>query len=150
MSRLIEAYRRLPVSAALLFSAVSSGFLGLLVGIAGAISAVYVYDRGMSKGDDLAVAIAGLLAAGTFTFVTMFTWMRKLHHAITWRTPVVSLGLCLVVAASVTVLMWDSGYSTLILLGWSAVSLSGLVAVFIALRWVDEDSGYWPWKSPEL
>src|ERR1700686_4872849 len=87
MSRILELYRRAPDWSAFMLAATVSSVLAVVTGIAGAVAGVYLYDRGRSKGDDLAVLIIGVLAVGAFAFVVLLTWLRTLHHKISSRTP---------------------------------------------------------------
>ena len=95
MSRVVEAYRRMPEWLFLALATIISWFLAAVTGMAGGFAAMFLYDRGNSKGNDLAVLAGGLLAVGTFTFVLLFTWLRRLRHEITWRTPLFALLFCL-------------------------------------------------------
>jgi hypothetical protein len=95
MGRIIETYRRVPEGWAFALAAIVSWGLAAIAGIAGGVAGMYLYDRGMSKGDDLAVLTSGLLAVGTLAFVVLFTWLRKLHHAISSRTPLFAWLFCL-------------------------------------------------------
>ena len=108
MSRIIEMYRRVPDGWALMLAATISWVLAAIAGIAGGIAGVYLYDRGNSKGDDLAVLYIGLLAVSTFTFVVLFTWLQTLHHKISSRTPMFAWLFCLAGTLVVTVRLWPS------------------------------------------
>jgi len=100
---------------------------------------IYLYDRGTSKGNDLAVGMIGLLAVGTFVFVTVFAWLSKVHHKISWRTPAFTLALCLALAAFTTCLMWDSYYSSFIFVGWIVILACGLLAFNVCRRFVTRE-----------
>ena len=134
MGRVVEKYRRIPFVVASVLSVIIAGALSIVAGTAGAVAGIYLYDRGMSKGDDLAVGLTGLLATGTFVFVTMFAWLSTLHHKISWRTPASALTFCLVLVAVTTGLMWDSGYSGFILVGWVVILLFSLLAITVSKR----------------
>jgi hypothetical protein len=135
MSRIIEMYRRVPDLWALVLVAVVSWALAAITGIAGGIACVYLYDRGMSKGNDLAVLISGLLAVGTFAFVLLFTWLRKLHHEVSSRTPWFAWLFCLASSLLVTFLLWPGeSYLELVLMGWMAILIFGLVGLILSQR----------------
>ncbi len=133
---MIETYRRIPSAGAVVLSAIVAGILALLAAVAGAITGIYIYDRGMSKGDDLAVGMIGLFAVGTFVFVIAFAWLNKLHHNISLRTPVLTLAFCFTLVVVVTVLMWDSHYSGFIMVGWIVILCCGLLALNVSHRFV--------------
>jgi hypothetical protein len=139
---MLEKYRKIPPAVAFVLSAIAAGMLGFLAGIVGAIAGIYVYDRGMSKGNDLAVGMTGLLAVGTFVFVTAFAWLSKLHHDISWRTPAFTLAFCLAVAAVITGLMWDPNYSGFILVGWIVISFCSLLAFNVSRRFVAREPAW--------
>jgi hypothetical protein len=141
VKRTRNLFQRLPFPVAIALSVVTAGTGSLLIGVTAGWGAIYIYDRGNSKGNDVAVGISALLAAGTFVFVTAFTSLSKLHHDITWRTPGFALGCCLVSAAAVTCLLWDSYYFEFILTGWAAVTVCGSLAVWIVGRFVGVEPG---------
>ncbi len=130
----LETYRRIPTAAAFVLSTIRAAALGFLAAVAGAIAGIYLYDRGMSKGNDVAVGMAGLFAVGTFVFVTAFSRFVSLHHKISWRTPGVALAFCLGLAAVTTWLMWDWNYSGFILVGWIAIFFCGVLALNVSRR----------------
>jgi hypothetical protein len=142
MTRVVETYRRIPVAVAFVLSAIVAGALAILAGVAGGMFGIYLYDRGMSKGNDLAVGMTGLSAVGTFVFVTAFAWLTKLHHKISWRTPAFALAFCLAVVAVITGLMWDSNYSGFILVGWIVISFSSLLAFNVSRRSVSREPAW--------
>src|SRR5690349_4992865 len=111
MQRTANAFQRLPTPVAVVVSALLAGLLGLAIGIGGALLAIYVHDRGNSKGDNWVVGISALFGVGTFVFVTALCWLSKAHHRITWRTPLLSLTFCFVFPVIATVYMGDSYYS---------------------------------------
>ena len=125
----MEAYRRMPDWSVFALAAIISWFLAAVTGIAGGFAAMFLYDRGKSKGDDLAVLLGGLLAVGTFTYVLLFTWLRKLRHEVTWRTPLFALLFCVMGSLLITGFLaagnWDF-YWEFILVGWIAILLFGL------------------------
>jgi hypothetical protein len=63
MTGIIGMYRRVPEGWAFVLTVTVSLGLAAIAGGAGAFAGVYLYDRGNSKGDDLAVFASGLLAA---------------------------------------------------------------------------------------
>jgi len=141
MFRIIETYRSVPDRWAFVLAAIPSFILAAMAGIAGGFAGMYFYDRGNSKGDDVAVLAIGLLAVGTFTFVIVFSWLRALHHKISSRTPWFTWFFCLAGDLVITALLWPGGYPGelahymgFILAGWSAILLLGLVALLISQR----------------
>jgi hypothetical protein len=141
MSRIIETYRRVSEGWAFALAAIVSWGLASIAGIAGGVAGMYLYDRGMSKGDDLAVLTSGLLAVGTLAFVVLFTWLRKLHHAISSRTPLFAWLFCLAGTVVTTVLSWPDHYPGdldhyigFILTGWIAIVLFGLLGLVLSRR----------------
>jgi len=139
MSRIIEAYRRIPTWSAFALAAIISCVLAAITGVTGGIAGVFLYDRGNSKGNDLAVLASGVLSVGTFTFVFLFTWMRKLHREISSRTPLFALLFCLTGALLITVFLsagnWDY-YSEFILVGWIAILLFGVASLLLCQHFV--------------
>jgi hypothetical protein len=136
----MKSFRRLPMPIAVMLAAISAIILSLFTGLVAACGAVYVYDKGEGKGDDLAIGISALCAVGTFVFVTTFSGISGLHHNIEWRTPNAALAICLVVVAVITWIMWNINFSAFILAGWAATALCGLLALGIARRFVSHDS----------
>ena len=106
------------------------GFMGSMVG-------TYLYDRDMSRGNDLAVSLIGLHAIGTFVFVLVLSWLRHLHNKISWRTPAFALLFCLGVAGTTTLLFWKNGdldthYMGFMSIGWISILLCGLAAMVLS------------------
>jgi hypothetical protein len=141
MIGIIETYRSVMDRWAFLLAATVSFVLATMAGIAGGLAETYIYDRGNSKGDDIAIFASGLLALGTFTFVILFTWLRALHHKISSRTPWFALLFCLAGDLAITVWLWPGGYpgelahyGGFILVGWCAILFLGLTALLISLR----------------
>ena len=73
MNQIIERHRKVPDGLALAAAAIVSLGLAIITGILGAFAGMYRYVRGMSKGDDFVIAISGLFAVATFTFIVVFT-----------------------------------------------------------------------------
>ena len=139
MIRIIEMYRKVPGGWAFTLAATISWVLAAIAGIAGGIAGVYLYDRGNSKGDDLAVLYIGLLAVSTFTFVVLFTWLQTLHHKISSRTPMFAWLFCLAGNLVVTVRLWPSytdrdHYLYFVYMGWIAILLFGLMGLVVSRR----------------
>jgi hypothetical protein len=139
---IVETYRRVPDGWAFVLTAVASFVLAAIAGIAAGFAGMYFYDRGNSKGDDLAVLASGLLAVGTFAFVMLFTWLRALHHKISSRTPWFAWLFCLAVDVVITLLLWPGRYpgeldhySGFILVGWGLIFLLGLLGLLASRRW---------------
>lgn len=133
MDRGDVAMNRVPASAALILVIVTLAalVLAIVAGAVGAVAAVYLYDRGTSKGNDLAVALVGFHAMGTFAFVNVFTllWSRKRN--ISWRTPAACLVACLCALALTTALFvssYDEYYAPFFLVAWAAVAAAGMAA----------------------
>jgi len=120
-----------------IFSAIVASALAAIAGFLGAYAAMYLYDRGTSKGDDGAVALGGLFAVSTFTFVVTFTWLQKKHHPISSRTSLFAFYACLVLPALVTVMLADEMdyYSMFIVGDWLAILTLGLLSLLVCRRW---------------
>ena len=135
---------RIQAASAFVFSAIAAAVSAFVVGVAGGVVGIYLYDRGTSKGNDVAVGMIGALASGTFVFVTVFAWQESKHHKISWRTPAFALGPCLALAAVPTWLMWldpdFSYYSGFILVGWILILVCGLGAFYVSRRLVTRDA----------
>jgi hypothetical protein len=82
MGRLTKAYRRLPTWPTFILSAIIAWLLAFVLGLAGSIAGMYLYDRAQSKGDDFAVGLIGLHAVGSFVFIFVFSWLRNVHQRI--------------------------------------------------------------------
>lgn len=134
MQRAVEAYRRIPALAAFLASAFLSLLVALGAAILGGVATAYLYDRGMSKGNDLAVFLIGFHAVGTFIFVIIFTWLWNLYHRASRYTPELALFLCLVATGADTLLFWDRYYSDFVVVGWVVICLFGLLALVLGKR----------------
>jgi hypothetical protein len=137
-SRIVETYRRLPDELALAVAAILSWGLAAVAGTAAGFVGVYLYDRGNSKGDDLAAFISGVLAVGTFASVVLFTGLRQLHHKISKQTPLFAWLFSLAGSLLVTVWSWPAHdldhYLIFIIIGWIAILLFGLAAMVLCLR----------------
>lgn len=123
---------RPPTSVLLVMQAFLSLIGAIALGILGSFLTVYVYDRGLSKGNDLAVALIGLHAVGTFVFVTLLTFLWYRSTRISWKTPVGSLAVCLAVLLCTTLLFssaYDEYFAVFFILGWISVALSGALAL---------------------
>ena len=135
MSRVIERYRRMPGWSAFALAAIISWVLAAVTGVTGGIAGVFLYDRGNSKGNDLAIFASGVLSVGTFTFVFLFSWIRKWHYEISSRTPLFALLFCLTVSVGVTMFLsagnWDY-YSDFIFVGWIAILFFGLLGLLLS------------------
>jgi hypothetical protein len=111
---------------------VLSGGLAFIIGFMGGLGGVYFYDRGRSKGNDLAVFLIGLHAIGTLVFVIVFSWLGYIRREISGRTPAFALLFCVSLPAATTLLRWDatgSEYVTFLSIGWILIVLCGLVAM---------------------
>jgi len=138
LSKFADRYRRIPNARAFITAATGSFVLATVSGILGGIAAMYLYDRANSKGDDLAVGLGGLFAIGTFTFVTVFTWLQKVHHSVSSRTSLFALYACLTLPVMVTVLSAgdiDDHYLPLVVGDWLAILFFGLLSLFVCRRW---------------
>jgi hypothetical protein len=109
----------------------SAGF-AFIIGFMGGLGGEYLYDRGRSKGDDVAVFLIGLHAIGTLVFVIVFSWLCHIRREISERTPASALLFCLSLAAATTILFWDAvgrEYMSFVSIGWILILLCGLVAM---------------------
>jgi hypothetical protein len=114
---------------------VLSGGLAFIIGLMGGLGGEYLYDRGRSKGNDLAVFLITLHAIGTLVFVIAFSWLRHFRREISGRTPASALLFCLSLAAATTILCWDaigSDYMSFVSIGWILILLCGLVAMLVS------------------
>jgi uncharacterized membrane protein YhhN len=135
MGRGDAAMRRLPSPLAFILVALASFIVATLVGVAGAFAGAYFCDGGSSKGNDLAVALIGFHAAGTFTFVSVFPLLWSRRGNPSWRVPVASFAACLCVLALDTMIFWSSydAYSAVFFYAaWLAVAFSGSVALVLS------------------
>lgn len=110
--------------------------LAFIIGFMGSLGGVYVYDHGMSKGNDLAVFLIGLHAIGTLVFVIVFSWLRHVRREMSGRTPALALLFCMSLSAT-TLLFWgdgdlDSYYISFAQIGWILVLLCGLIAMLVS------------------
>lgn len=113
------------------------GVVASIAGTAGSIAGIYLFDRGMSRGDDLAVGLIGLCAVGTFVFVIVFCGLCKLHNAISWRTTALALILCLTATIATTLvsmdMLWsDSHWVSFVETGYIVVLFFGLAALLVS------------------
>jgi hypothetical protein len=128
---------RLPgVVVGLLAALLTAAVIALLFGIAVGVAAVYIYDRGQSKGDDLAVFLIGMHATLLFVFVSVFSWFRKRQSEITWLTPGVASIAPLTFAVFSTVTMGDSFYFGFEVVGWIVMFFAGLATLLVTRRWI--------------
>jgi drug/metabolite transporter (DMT)-like permease len=110
----------------------------VICGIFGGIAGIYFYDRGMSKGDDFAVGMGGLFAVGTFTFVVVFTRLRKVHHPVSSSTSLFAFYACLIFPLAATLLLRDANYWPFAVGDWLAILLFGLLSLVVCRRWWQE------------
>ena len=135
MGRVAEVYRRLPKWQAFILSLMIASILALVTGIVGSLAGMYLYDRGTSTGNDIAVGLIGLHAVGTFVFVFVLSWLHKVHHEISARTPAFALLFCLSLAALTTLLFWgvlDRYYTSFASTGWILILFCGVAAMFLS------------------
>ena len=144
LPKLAERYCRLPRFVSSVLAAAASFALAAIGGLLSAIAAMYLYDGANSKGNDFAVGLGGLFAVGTFIFVVLFTWLQKLHHPISSRTPLFAFFACLVLPVITTLASLediDDYYLPFVLGDWLAILLIGLLSLFVCRRW---------WRDSEL
>lgn len=125
----------LPAPLAYVLITLASLLAAAVTGLAGAVAFVYLYDRGTSKGNDLAVALIGLHVAGTFTFITMFTLLWTHRGNLSWRGPIASYIACICALAFVTALCapsYDDYYAVFFYAAWLAVAISGGAALLVS------------------
>ena len=137
LNNFVERYRSVPNAIAFVLAAVLSFMLAAAAGIFGGFTAMYLYDRGMSRGNDFAVSLGGLFSAGTFTFVVLFTWLQKVHHPVSSRTSLFAFCACLVLPVLATVTSaGEMDYYLMFVLGdWLAILVLGLLSLLICRRW---------------
>lgn len=143
--KFVDRFRRFSAGFAFVLSAAASSVLALVSGILGGFAAMYLYDRGMSRGNDVAVSLGGFFAVGTFAFVVVFTWLQKTHHPISSRTPLFAFCACLILPAVVTASNVDEmDYYSVFLLGdWLAILVLGLLSLLVCRPWWrDEKQGF--------
>ena len=129
--------RRRPLAGALLLISFASFIVALAIGLFGAIAAVFLYDQGRSKGNDLAVALIGLHSAGTFAFVVLFTYLWSRKAPVSWRAPVAALGACVAALLVNTILAssaYDQYFGVFFFAGWAAEAVSGMAAMLVCRR----------------
>jgi hypothetical protein len=132
-----DAMRRLPTPFAFILVAFASLIVATLAGAVGVIAAVYLYDRASSKGNDLAVSLISFHAAGTFTFVTVFTLLCSRRGNVSWWCPITAFAVCLGLLVYDTVLNWpnyDEYYAPFFWAAWLAVAVCGGVALVLSRR----------------
>jgi hypothetical protein len=136
LPKLAERYCRLPCFVSSVLAAAASFALAAIGGLLSAIAAMYLYDG----------ANSGLFAAGTFIFVVLFTWLQKLHHPISSRTPLFAFFACLVLPVITTLASLqdiDDYYLPFVLGDWLAILVIGLLSLFVCRRWWrDSDQGF--------
>jgi hypothetical protein len=144
--KLVDRYRGISGGLAFAMATVASLALAIVCGVFGGFAGMYLYDRGMSKGDDFAVSIGGFFAVGTFIFVVVFTCLQKVHHPISSRTPLFALCACLVFPVVDTVLsanVMDDHYLPFVVGDWLAILFSGSLSLFVCRRWWhDSEQGF--------
>lgn len=131
-----DRYRGMPSGLAFVIAATASFVLAAICGILAAVGATYLYDHASSKGDDGAVGLGGLFAVGTFTFVVIFTWLRKVHHPISSSTTLFALYTCLALpVAAIVFLVDDNNYWLFVLGDWLALLVFALLSLIVCRRW---------------
>ena len=135
-------FRRLPSPIAFSASILSAAILSILFGLMAGWCSIFLFDRGNSKGNDLAVGLSAFFAVGTFCCVVVFSWLCQLYSRISWRTPLFALLICLSLPTCVTLLMWDPFYEVFILAGWVATLLSGLSSLVVARRFLTTEEDW--------
>jgi hypothetical protein len=121
----------LPTPAAFIVVAVASVLAAGVTGIAGAAISVYLYDRGTSKGNDLAVAVIGLHAFGSFALVVLFTLLWSKRSA-SWKIPAAAFATCICLLGLTTLLFssaYDEYFAVFFFVAWITVPLSGVAAM---------------------
>jgi hypothetical protein len=104
-------------------------------GIAALTITVYLYDRGSSKGNDLAVALIAFNATVTFTLVTGSTFLWSRRGNLSWTPPALSLAVCLGAVVFQTVFLWsnfDEYFAVFFYIAWTAVAVSGGAALVVS------------------
>jgi hypothetical protein len=129
-----NAYRGLPGSVALALSFFASSLAACSAGLLAGIGAIYLYDRGESKGDDAAIGLGGFFAVGTFVFVVFFTWLQKVHHPISSTTPLYAFYASLLPAAVATLFLADAYFLGFMIVDWLFIVCFGLLSLFVCRR----------------
>lgn len=145
LARVVDRYRAVSSSTTSVLAATASFGLATACGFLGGDTAMYLYDRGRSKGDDAAIGLGGLFAVGTFTFVVAFTWLQKTHHPVSSRTSLYAFYVCLVLPVLATLLFADEmDYFALFIVGdWLAIFILGLLSLLVCRRWWQrEEQGF--------
>ena len=145
-NRLVERYREFPRSATSIFAAIAAFVFATIGGFLAAVAATYLYDRSNSKGDDLAVGLGGLFSVGAFIFVVLFTWLQKVHHQVSSRTPLFAFYACLFLPVATTLASLDEiddYYLPFVLGDWLAILICGLLSLLVCRRWwQDAEQGF--------
>jgi hypothetical protein len=135
-SKFADRYRGISSGLAFVIAAVASFGLATICGILGGFAGMYLYDRATSKGDDGEVGLGGFFAVGTFTFVFIFTWLRKVHHPISSSSTLFALYTCLIFPLAATVFLVDDGNYLLFVLGdWLAILVFAVLSFIVCRRW---------------
>jgi hypothetical protein len=130
-----DAMKRLPSPLVLIIVALVSLLTAIVAGVAAALSGVYLYDRARSKGNDMAVALIAFHAAGTFAFVTVFTYLWSRRGRASWNATLVSFAACVGLLVFDTVLLgsaYDEYYATFFVAAWLAVAIAGIAALALS------------------
>ena len=129
--------KRISTPIAFFLIALISMVAAVSAGVLGAAAAVFLYDRGTSKGNDLAVALIGLHAVGTFAFVVLFTFLCSRRGYAHWKLPFGALAACVGLLGVNTLFFssaYDEYYAVFFLAGWALVALSGTAALAVCQR----------------
>jgi uncharacterized membrane protein YeaQ/YmgE (transglycosylase-associated protein family) len=124
--------KRLPAPLVFTLAASISLLVAILGGIIGAVVCVFLYDRGRSKGNDLAVSLIALHTIGTFIFISLLTFLWTRRGSVSWKIPIGCFTACLCALALDTVLFssaYDEYFAIFFWAAWVAITLSGLAAL---------------------
>ena len=91
-------------------------------------------ERG-TKSDAIAFALGSFLAIGSFVLVVVFTWLQKMHHTVSVRTPCFALLIAFASTVAATVFFGESEYWRLIVGDWVAIIFFCLLSLAVCRRW---------------
>ena len=127
-------YESIPKAVAFILALFTSLGLAIVFGCLGAYI-VFRIDSEGPKDKVLAFALGSFLAVGSFVFNIVFTWLQKMHHAISVRTSCFALLIAFAFASAATALFGEPEYWRLIIEDWVAILFSSLLSLAVCRRW---------------